>query len=76
MGCFSCFSSQEKKAFKRIHSKSKETSDVRQRETLLHQQQQQQQRPHSLSRPKPQQDHRSHSQPLSGIFFFVTSNVT
>ncbi|KAH0633600.1 serine/threonine-protein kinase At3g07070-like [Solanum tuberosum] len=64
MGCFSCFSSQEKKAFKRIHSKSKETSDVvRQRETLLHQQQQQ--RPHSLSRPKPQQDQRSHSQPLS-----------
>ncbi|XP_015087127.1 probable serine/threonine-protein kinase PBL25 [Solanum pennellii] len=63
MGCFSCFSSQEKKAFKRIHSKSKETSDVvRQRETLLHQQQQ---RPHSLSRSKPQQDHRSHSQPLS-----------
>ncbi|KAH0738337.1 hypothetical protein KY290_037042 [Solanum tuberosum] len=62
MGCFSCFSSQEKKAFKRIHSKSKETSDVvRQRETLLHQQQ----RPHSLSRPKPQQDQRSHSQPLS-----------
>lgn len=65
MGCFSCFSSQEKKAIKRIHSKSKETPH--QRETLLQQQQQQhqQQRSRSLSRPKPQQDQRSHSQPPS-----------
>ncbi|XP_059296829.1 probable serine/threonine-protein kinase PBL26 [Lycium ferocissimum] len=64
MGCFSCFSSQEKKAFKRIYSRSKETSGVvHHRETLL--QQQQQQRPRSLSRPKPQQDLHFHPQPPS-----------
>lgn len=77
MGCFSCFSSQEKKAIKRMHNKSKETPAVaHQRETLLQQQQQQQQqRSRSLSRPKPQQDLRSHSQPPSGKFLFITLNV-
>ncbi|CAN4093480.1 unnamed protein product [Withania somnifera] len=61
MGCFSCFSSPEKKASKRIYSRSKETFPVvHHRETLI--QQQQQQGPHSLLRPKPQQDLHSHPQ--------------
>ncbi|KAJ8558237.1 hypothetical protein K7X08_005003 [Anisodus acutangulus] len=74
MGCFSCFSSsQEKKAFKRIHSKSKETTGVvHPRETLL----QQKQRPHSLFRPKPQHDLLSHSKSQSENIRKVPSEGT
>ncbi|KAK4344672.1 hypothetical protein RND71_034848 [Anisodus tanguticus] len=75
MGCFSCFLSQEKKALKRIHSKSKETTGVvHHRETLL--QQQQQQRPRSLSRPKPQHNLPSHSQSQSENLRKVPSEGT
>ncbi|XP_016432712.1 putative serine/threonine-protein kinase PBL25 [Nicotiana tabacum] len=58
MGCFSCFSSNEKKVFKRIHSNKRETSAAA---VANHRESLQQCAQYSLSRPKSQQELRSHS---------------